>query len=72
MKGGVINMSIDYTSKDIRPKTFYVKMERARNGEFTVKRARVLEQKNQFATTIRRVDARDLTRAIRKNGLQVA
>ena len=43
MKGG-INMSIDYTSKDLRPKTFYVKMERARNGEFTVKRARVLEQ----------------------------
>ena len=71
MKGGM-KMSIDYTNKDLRPKTFYVKIERSRSGEFTVKRARVLEQKNQFASTIRRVDARDLTRAIRRSGLQVA
>ena len=71
MKGGM-KMSIDYTNKDLRPKTFYVKIERSRNGKFTVKRARVLEQKNQYATTIRKVDARDLTRAIRRSGLQVA
>ena len=71
MKGGM-NMSINYSNKDLRPKTFYVKIERSRSGEFTVKRARVLEQKNQHATTIRRVDARDLTRAIRMSGLQVA
>lgn len=63
---------IDYTNKDLRPKTFYVKIERSRNGQFTVKRARVLERANQYANRIRRVDARDLTRAIRKNGLQVA
>ena len=72
MKGGMKFMSINYSNKDLRPKTFYVKMERSRNGEFTVKRARVLEQKNQYASTICRVDARDLTRAIRRSGLQVA
>jgi len=71
MKGGM-NMSIDYTNKDLRPKTFYVKIERSRGGQFTVKRARVLEPKNQYTTRIRRVDARDLTRAIRRSGLQVA
>ena len=65
-------MTIDYTNKDLRPKTFFVKIERARNGQFTVKRAKVLEQVNQYGRSIRRVDARDLTRAIRRNGLQVA
>jgi len=63
---------IDYNNKDLRPKTFYVKIERSRSGQFTVKRARVLERSNQHAASIRRVDARDLTRAIRKSGLQVA
>jgi len=71
MKGGN-KMTIDYSNKDLRPKTFFVKIERSRNGQFTVKRAKVLEQANQHARSIRRVDARDLTRAIRKNGLSVA
>jgi len=72
MKGGNINM-IDYNSRDLRAKTFFVKIERSRNGQFTVKRAKVLEQANQFARSIRRVDARDLTRAInRTGGLNVA
>lgn len=72
MKGGKKQM-IDYNSRDLRPKTFFVKIERSRNGQFTVKRAKVLEQANQFARSIRRVDARDLTRAInRTGGLNVA
>jgi len=72
MKGGNITM-IDYNSRDLRAKTFFVKIERSRNGQFTVKRAKVLEQANQFARSIRRVDARDLTRAInRTGGLNVA
>lgn len=72
MKGGNINM-IDYNSRDLRAKTFFVKIERSRNGQFTVKRAKVLEQSNQYARSIRRVDARDLTRAInRTGGLNVA
>lgn len=70
MKGGF--KMIDYKNKDLRPKTFFVKIERSRNGTFTVKRAKVLEQSNQHSRRIRRVDARDLTRAIRQNGLQVA
>jgi hypothetical protein len=64
---------INYNSRDLKPKTFFVKIERNRNGQFTVKRAKVLEQANQFARSIRRVDARDLTRAInRTGGLNVA
>jgi len=63
---------IDYTNKNLRPKTFFAKIERDRNGEFTVKRVNVLERSNQYARSIRRVDARDFTRAIRQNGLQVA
>lgn len=66
-------MTINYNSRDLRPKTFFVKIERSRNGQFTVKRAKLLEQSNQFARSIRRVDARDLTRAInRTGGLNVA
>jgi len=72
MRGGNLQM-IDYNSRDLKPKTFFVKIERNRSGNFTVKRAKVLEQKNQFARSIRRVDARDLTRAInRTGGLNVA
>ena len=63
---------IDYNNKNLRPKTFYAKIERDRNGEFTVKRVNVLERTNQYAKGLRRVDARDFTRAIRKNGIQVA
>jgi len=72
MKGGKKHM-INYNSRDLKPKTFFVKIERSRNGQFTVKRAKVLEQANQYARSIRRVDARDLTRAInRTGGLNVA
>jgi hypothetical protein len=71
MKGG--NNMIDYNNTDLRAKTFFVKIERSRNGQFTVKRAKILEQKNQFARSVRRVDARDLARAInRTGGLNVA
>jgi hypothetical protein len=73
MRGGKKQMTIDYTNKDLRAKTFFVKIERSRSGGFTVKRAKVLNQKNQYARSISRVDARDLTRAInRSGGLNVA
>jgi hypothetical protein len=68
MKGGKKNMEIDYNNKDLRPKTFFAKIERSRNGTFTVKRVKVLEQSNQFARTIRRTDARDFTRAVNRAG----
>jgi len=60
---------INYSNKDLRPKTFFAKIERSRNGEFTVKRVKVLEQSNQHARTIRRTDARDFTRAINRAGV---
>jgi hypothetical protein len=63
---------IDYNNKNLRPKTFYAKIERDRNGEFTVKKVNVLDRTNQHAKNLRRVDARDFTRAIRKSGIQVA
>ena len=63
---------IDYTNKNLRPKTFFVKMERNRDGSFTIKRAKVLEKTNQFERSTRQVDARDFTRAIRTNDITVA
>lgn len=66
MRGG--NNMINYNSSDLRPKTFFAKIERSRNGEFTVKRVKVLNQKNQFARTISRVDAREFTRALNRAG----
>jgi hypothetical protein len=63
---------IDYTNKNLRPKTFFVTMERNRDGSFTVKRAKVLNRANQFKRSIKRIDARDITRAIKNNELNVA
>jgi len=63
---------IDYTNKNLRPKTFFVKMERNRDGSFTVKRAKVLNQTNQFKRTIKQIDARDFTRAIKNSAITVA
>ena len=63
---------IDYTNKNLRPKTFFVTMERNRDGSFTVKRAKVLNRTNQFKRNVKRIDARDITRAIKNNELNVA
>jgi hypothetical protein len=63
---------MNYDNKNLRPKTFFVTMERNRNGSFTVKKAKVLNRANQYRRTIKRVDARDLTRAIRMNEITVA
>ncbi len=63
---------MDYNNTDLRPKTFYVQIERKRNGEFRVKRASVLEKSNQYARSLRRVDAREFTRALRTNEITVA
>jgi len=47
-------------------------MERNRDGSFTVKKAKMLNRINQFKRTIQRVDARDITRAIKTNAITVA
>jgi len=70
-KGGEITM-IDYNNTNLRPKTFFVTMERNRDGSFTVKKAKMLNRINQFKRTIQRVDARDITRAIKTNAITVA
>lgn len=63
---------IDYTNKNLRPKTFFVTMERNRDGSFTVKKARVLNRINQYSRTAKRVDARDLRKALMTNEITVA
>jgi len=63
---------MNYDNKNLRPKTFFVTMERNRNGSFTVKKARVLNRANQYSRTIKRVDARDLRRALVTNDITVA
>jgi len=47
-------------------------MERNRNGSFTVKKAKVLNRANQYRRTVKRVDARDLRRALITNDITVA
>ena len=63
---------IDYTNKNLRPKTFFVKMERNRDGSFTVKRAKVLEKTDKFERSIKQIDCRDFTAAIKRNPITVA
>lgn len=63
---------MNYNSTNMQPKTFYVQIERKRNGEFRVKRASVLEKANQHSRSLRRIDARDFTRALRNNDITVA
>jgi hypothetical protein len=63
---------MNYDNKNLRPKTFFVTMERNRDGSFTVKKARVLNRTNQYRRTIKRVDARDLRRALVTNDITVA
>ena len=63
---------MNYDNKNLRPKTFFVTMERNRNGSFTVKKARVLNRANQYSRTVKRVDARDLRRALGTNDITVA
>jgi hypothetical protein len=63
---------MNYDNKNLRPKTFFVTMERNRNGSFTVKKARVLNRANQYSRTVKRVDARDLRRALITNDITVA
>jgi hypothetical protein len=69
-KGG--HKMIDYKSRTLRPKTFYAKFVRNRNGSFELQRVNVLETPNQFASRIRRADKRDFTRALVNNDIIVA
>ena len=63
---------INYENKNLRPKTFFVEMLRNRDGSFTVKKARVLNRANQYRRTVKRIDARDLRKALLTNDITVA
>jgi hypothetical protein len=64
-------MTINYRNRNLRPKTFYAKIVRGRDGTFTLKRVNVLRRKNQYQTKIQKTDARDFVRAVREQGIQV-
>jgi len=69
-KGG--HKMINYNSRSLRPKTFYAKFIRNRNGSFELARVNVLETPNQHSSRIRRADKRDFTRALVNNDIVVA
>lgn len=56
-----------YQSKNVRPKSFLVQMERSANGEYRVAKAFIENVINQHETGLQRVDVRDLTSDM-KNG----
>ena len=67
-----IEQKMNYNSRNVRPKTYYAKFTRNRNGSFELERVNVLEVQNQYTQRIRRADKRDFTRALRNNEIVVA
>ena len=59
-------MSNTLFAENARPKTVYVKMTRSSNGAYTIDKARVLDQTNQYARSIRRVNKRAVTAELKK------
>ena len=59
-------MSTSLFAENARPKTVYVKMTRGTNGSYTVDKARVLDEKNQYARSIRRVNKRAVTAELKR------
>ncbi len=59
-------MSNTLFAENARPKTVYVKMTRETNGSYTVEKARVLDQKNQYSRSIRRINKRAVTSELKK------
>ncbi len=59
-------MSDTLFAQNARPKTVYVKMTRSTNGTYTVDKARVLDEKNQYSRSIRRINKRQLTSELRQ------
>ena len=55
-----------YQYKNVRPKSFIVRMERSPNGEYRVAKAFVENIVNQHESDLQKVDVRDLTSDIRR------
>jgi hypothetical protein len=63
---------MNYNTRNVRPKTFYAKFTRNRNGSFELERVNVLEVQNQYSQRIRRADKRDFTRALLNSDIVVS
>ena len=59
-------MSTTLFAPNARPKTVYIKMTRDTNGSYTVERARVLDEVNQYSRSIRQVNKRAVTSEMKK------
>lgn len=57
-----------YNSKNVRPKTFSLTVERTARGGYRIVRGDLVDEINQHAARIQRVDARDLTQDIKSKG----
>jgi hypothetical protein len=55
-----------YQNKNVRPKSFIVRMERSANGEYRVAKAFVENVVNQHESDLQKVDVRDLTSDLRR------
>ena len=63
---------MNYNTRNVRPKTFYAKFTRNRNGSFELERVNVLEVQNPYSQRIRRADKRDFTRALLNSDIVVS
>ena len=57
-----------YNSKNVRPKTFSLTLERTARGGYRIVRGDLVNEINQYDMRLQRVDARDLTRDIKSKG----
>lgn len=58
-----------YQNKNVRPKTFSATLERTANGGYRIVEGTIVNQVNQHAAFVQRVDARDLVADINKKGI---
>jgi len=58
-----------YQNKNVRPKSFIVRMERSPDGGYRVAKAYVENIVNQYETDLQRVDVRDITSDLRRGNI---
>lgn len=57
-----------YNSRNVRPKTFHLEVERTVDGGYQIRRADMIKEINQHARTAQRVDLRDIVSDINHKG----
>lgn len=60
-----MNTSKELFARNARPKVVYAKFTRDTSGNYTMERARVLDEVNQHSRTIRQVNKRTVARELR-------